>query len=137
MIINESLQFLKTEIYSSNPSLVDLLLSEAFERIVVSFVRKSNCRRASGTHIKAVDKRTRALIVRRSSIHEVGGYGYTYVLSVRTPRAEPCRTRAHAHGLSRVWSLRVVTTEIQPCMVKPHTSVESERSGADRERERE
>lgn len=35
---------------------------------------------ASETHIKAVDKRKGALIVRRSSIHEVAGYGYTYVL---------------------------------------------------------
>jgi len=89
--------YFRTKIFSS-----DLSLNKVFERIFVSFVRKSNRRIASGTHIKAVDKRTRALIVRRSSIHEVGGYGSTYVLSVRTPRAGPCHTRAHAHGLSSV-----------------------------------
>lgn len=66
--------------------------------------RKPDCRIASGTHIKAVDKRKRALIVRRSSIHEAGGYGYTYVLrcTYTTCWAGLCRARAHARGLSRV-----------------------------------
>lgn len=43
------------------------------------------------THIKAVDKRKGALIVRRSSIHEVAGYGYTYVL--RCAYTDPVCTR--------------------------------------------
>lgn len=73
-----------------------------------------DCGTTRGTHIKVVDKRKGALIVRRSSIHKVGGYGYTYVLrciytTCAHGHARP--VRVHTRDLSRVWNLRVVTTE--------------------------
>lgn len=104
--------------------------------------RKPECGTARGTHIKAVDKRKGALIVRRSSIHEVGGYGYTYVLR--------CMYTTCAHGQAR--PVRVHTRGPLACMEPPRVVTgrawirchawsrhirRRNRSGADRERERE
>lgn len=51
----------------------------------------ADCTAANETHIKAVDKRKGALIVSRSSIHEVAGYGCTYVLRCTyTERVHVC-----------------------------------------------
>lgn len=71
------------------------------------------------THIKAVDKRKGALIVRRSSIHEVAGYGYTYVL--RCAYTDPVCTRfPHTHIHARcdysrvhVWCTCVITNTVE------------------------
>lgn len=77
--------------------------------------RRWNRTAASETHIKAVDKRKGALIVRRSSIHEVAGYGYTYVL-----RCAYTPTRVYTSPHTRcdysrvhVWCTCVITNTVE------------------------
>lgn len=88
--------------------------------------RKPECGTARGTHIKAVDKRKGALIVRRSSIHEVGGYGYTYVLRCMYTTCAHGRARrpvrVHTRGvpLACMEPPRVVTTESLNTAVHGH-----------------
>lgn len=76
--------------------------------------RRWNRTAASETHIKAVDKRKGALIVRRS-IHEVAGYGYTYVL-----RCAYTPTRVYTSPHTRcdysrvhVWCTCVITNTVE------------------------
>lgn len=83
---------------------------------------------ASETHIKAVDKRKGALIVRRSSIHEVAGYGYTYVL--RCAYTDPC-VHVPTHAMRLLTCARVVYVcyhqhgrkRVLPCVVTAHVHV--------------
>lgn len=86
---------------------------------------------ASETHIKAVDKRKGALIVRRSSIHEVAGYGYTYVL--RCAYTDPC-VHVPTHAMRLLTCARVVYVcyhqhgrkRVLPCVVTAHTHVHND-----------
>lgn len=87
--------------------------------------RRWNRTAASETHIKAVDKRKGALIVRCSSIHEVAGYGYTYVL--RCAYTDPC-VHVSTHAMRLLTCARVVYVcyhqhgrkRVLPCVVTAH-----------------